>query len=153
MLSAQQEADAFLASFVEGWLPLETTANEASWVALMDVTEAHTIAQVAKNQVLSEYVGARPVIETVLRLLGRKDELSELTVRQLEKVRLRAAESPATISEVVRTRTLAEARQAASQDGYTFTLKRADQPEKNLSANDIDRILVYSSDLPERQDV
>jgi peptidyl-dipeptidase A len=151
--SAQQEADEFLRGFVEGWLPLETAANDASWTAVTDVTQAHTEAQVARNQALNEYVGAPRVIEAVKRLLARKGELDDLTVRQLDKVRLRAAEAPGTLPEVVRARTEAEARQSATQDGFVFTLKRPGQPDKTVSANDIDRVLVESRDLPERQDV
>ena len=36
----QQEADAFLARYVPGWLPLETAASEADWAASTDVSEA-----------------------------------------------------------------------------------------------------------------
>jgi peptidyl-dipeptidase A len=151
--AAQQEADAFLARYVEGWLPRETAANEASWVAVTDVTEAHTAAQVAKNQALNEYVGAPEVIRSVKSLLARKGELDDSTVRQLEKVRLRAAEAPGTLPEVVRARTEAEARQSAAQDGFVYTLRREGQPPRTVTANDIDRVLVESRDLPERQDV
>jgi peptidyl-dipeptidase A len=154
LASAQQEADAFLADYVKGWLPLETAANDAIWSSITDVTEAHTADQVAKGQALNEYVGSKGVINTVKRLLDRKSELNELTVRQLEKVRLRAAEAPATIPEVVKARTEAEAKQAAAQDSFVYTRKRKEgQGTDTLSANDIDRVLVESRDLPERQDV
>jgi peptidyl-dipeptidase A len=151
--SAQAEADAFLARYVEGWLPLETAGNEASWVASTDVSEAHTDAQVAKNQALSEFVGSRSVIDTTKRLLARKAELDDLTARQLEKVRLRAAEAPGTIPEVVKARIEAEARQSATQDGFVYQLRRDGNAPTTLSANDIDRLLIGSRDLPERQDV
>ncbi len=90
--SIQEEADAFLARFVAGWLPLQTAAEEANWAASTDVSEAHTDAQVARNLELNRYVGDPEVIDIVRRLLDHKDELNDLTVRQLEKVRLRAAE-------------------------------------------------------------
>jgi peptidyl-dipeptidase A len=151
--TAQEEADAFLARYVEGWLPKLTAANEASWVGMTDVSEAHTAAQVAKNQAVNEYVGDRKVIEEVRRLLARRAELDDRAARQLEKVRLQAAESPGTIPEVVRARTEAEARQSATQDGYVYSLARPEEPAQTLSANDIDRILVESRDLPYRQDV
>jgi peptidyl-dipeptidase A len=145
--TSQEEADAFFAGYVEGWLPKETAANEASWTALIDVTEAHTTDQVAKNQVLNEFVGSKDVINKVKKLLSsRKGELLDLTVRQLEKARLRAAEAPGTIPDVVKARTEAEAKQSAAQDGFTFRLRG-----KTVSANDIDRILLASRDLSERQ--
>src|SRR4051812_3781799 len=135
-------ADAFLAEFVRGWLPLSTAASEAAWVASTDVSEAHTADQIAKQQALNEFIGSPTVIETVRTLLSR-DELEEyykskrtvgagdmnaiskikLNRRQLEKVRLRSAESPGTIPDVVRARTEAEAKQSATQDGFMYTLE------------------------------
>ena len=70
--SLQDEADAFLARFVPGWLPLETAADEADWAASTDVSEAHTAAQVARNLELNRYVGATEVIDTVRRLLDTR---------------------------------------------------------------------------------
>ena len=148
--SIQQEADAFLARFVPGWLPLETAASEANWVAMTDVTEAHTTAQIARNLEVNRYVGAPEVIDTVRRLLAHKDALDDPTLRQLEKVRLRAAESPGTIPEIVKARAEAEAKQTAAQDGFTFRIRRGGS-ETPASANEIDRILVESRDLEERR--
>jgi peptidyl-dipeptidase A len=147
----QDEADAFIAGYVKGWLPLETAANEASWAASTDVTEAHTAAQVAANQKVNEFVGARGVIAKVKQLLDHRDKLDDLTVRQLEKIRLRAAEAPGTVPEVVKARTEGEAKQAAAQDGFVYVLKRDGQPDEHPSANDIDRVLVGSKDLDERR--
>ncbi len=146
----QEEADAFLARFVPGWLPLETAAAEANWVAMIDVSEAHTAAQVARNLEVNRYAGATEVIDTVRRLLAHKDELNDLTLRQLEKVRLRAAESPGTVPEIVKARAEAEAKQTAAQDGFAFRIRRGGS-ETPASANDIDRILVESRDLDERR--
>ncbi len=68
----QEEADAFLTRFIESWLPLQTAAEEANWIASTDVSEAHTAVQVARNIELNRYVGAPDVIETVRRLLKHK---------------------------------------------------------------------------------
>lgn len=146
----QQAADAFLARFVEGWLPRLTASDEADWAASTDVSEAHTAAKVAKSIELGQYVGSPEVIETVRRLLDQKAMLNDLTVRQLEKVRLHAAEAPGTVPEVVKARAEAEAKQTAAQDGFTFRIRR---PEgiRDASANEIDRILLQSRDLDERR--
>lgn len=148
--SIQREADAFLARYVPGWLPLETAASEADWAASTDVSEAHTATQITRKLELNRYVGAPEVIDTVRRLLGHKDALDDRTVRQLEKVRLRAAEAPGTVPEVVKARGEAEAKQAAAQDGFAFRIRRGDS-QTAVSANDIDRILVGSRDLDERR--
>ncbi|MDR3618448.1 MAG: M2 family metallopeptidase [Paludisphaera borealis] len=146
-----QEVDAFLARYVERWLPLDTKASEAAWAAATDVTEAHTTAQVAASQAVNEVVGAPEVIADVTRFLAQKDKLNDIQARQLEKIRLRAAEAPGTLPEVVKARTEAEARQSAAQDGFVFTVKKADGTVENPSANKIDQVLISSKDLDERK--
>jgi peptidyl-dipeptidase A len=141
----QSEADVFLAEFVRGWLPKETAASEAAWQALIDVSDEHTQAVVEKALDVDRFAGAEQVIATVRRLLTKKEELNELTVRQLEKVRLRAAESPALVPEVVTARAEAEAKQAAAQDGFVYT-----RDDKSYTANDLDRGLLTEHALPER---
>lgn len=147
----QEQAKALLAEYQTQWLPRETAAAEADWAALTDVTEAHTAAQVTARQALNVAVGSPKVIESTRGLLKQRDQLDDSTVRQLEKILLRAAESPGTVPEVVKARTEAEARQSADQDGFTYVLKRPGQSDQTLTANDIDRILVRSRDLNERK--
>lgn len=86
------------------------------------------------------------MIDTVRDLLNHKDVLPDEQGRQLEKIRLRAAEAPGTIPEVVKARAEAEAKQGATQDGFVFTLRRGDK-DSPASANDLDRILVESRKL------
>ncbi|WP_165249992.1 M2 family metallopeptidase [Paludisphaera soli] len=147
----QEEVDAFLNEHVARWLPLETKAGQAAWEASTDVSEAHTAAQVTANQAVNQVVGAPEVIEKVARFLGEKDRLTELQVRQLEKVRLRAAEAPGTLPDVVKARVQAEADQSARQDGFVYTLKKSDGSAENPSANRIDQVLLTSKDLEERK--
>jgi peptidyl-dipeptidase A len=149
--TVQEEADAFLKEYNAKWLPLETAANEAAWAAGTDVSEEHTAAQVKATLAVNRVVGAPEVIEKVKNLLGQGGKLDNLTVRQLEKVRLRAAEAPGTIPDVVEARAKAEAKQQATQDGFVFKIDRPGGPS-TLTANDIDRILVQSRKLEEREE-
>ncbi len=155
MPTPAEDAAAFLTSYVDGFLPLYTASTEASWSASTDVSEAHTAGQIDKGQAVNEYVGSPRVIEAVKTFLSpaNKAKLDDLTVRQLEKVRLRAAEAPGTIPEVVRARTEAEAKQSAVQDGFTYTLQHPGKPVEHPSANALDRALIESRDLGERQSV
>ncbi len=146
-------ASDFLRAYVGGFLPLYTASSEASWAASTDVSEAHTAEQIVRAQALNEFVGAPQVITTVKTLLDQRKDLSDLTIRQLEKVRLKAAEAPGTIPEVVKARTEAEAKQSATQDGFVYTLERPGKPAEHPSANDIDRALIGSRDLADRQAV
>jgi peptidyl-dipeptidase A len=142
----QARAEAFLREFVAGWLPRETAFNEAAWAAATDVCEDNTQRQVQANLVRSHFVGDPQVIATVKELLAHRDRLNDLTARQLDKIRLMAAEAPGTIPEVVTARAEAEARQSATQDGFIYELDG-----NRYSANQIDRILLESRDLAERQ--
>ncbi|WP_165224702.1 M2 family metallopeptidase [Aquisphaera insulae] len=146
----EEVAETFLEEYVRDVLPLMVASNEASWTASTDVSEAHSAAQASAMEKVYEKAGARRVIEETSRLLGQKDQLDDLTIRQLEKVRLAAAEAPGTLPDVVRARTQAEAKQAATQDGFTYTLKREGKPDEHPSANAIDRALINSRDLDER---
>ena len=146
-------AGAFLEDYVNGYLPLYKASSEAAWAASTDVSEAHTAEQIARGQALNEFVGSPKVIEALQKqFVGNKD-LGDLTARQVEKVRLKAAEAPGTIPEVVKARTEAEAKQSATQDGFVYTLERPGKPSEHPSANDIDRTLIGSRDLAERQAV
>ena len=143
-------AGAFLKDYVGGYLPLYTAASEASWAASTDVSEAHTAEQIARGQALNEFVGSPKVIEALQKQFVGNKNLGDLTARQVEKVRLRAAEAPGTIPGVVKARTEAEAKQSATQDGFVYTLDRPGKPAEHPSANDIDRALIGSRDLAER---
>lgn len=149
--SAQDAADAFLSRYVEGWLPLDTDASEAAWVAMTDVSPEHTERQVEATLAVSRFVGDPEVIRTARALLEQADALDDLTVRQLRKVVLRAAEAPGTIPEVVRERAEAEAEQSAIQDGFVYQLDDPRRPEEPITPNGIDRVLVESDDLDERR--
>lgn len=146
--SPEERAKAFLGAYESRWLPLEVAANEAMWAASTDVSDAHTAAQVQAMQALNEAVGAPEVIKAARELLAKKDQLNDLTIRQLDKILLRAAEAPGTIPEVVKARVEAEAKQAATQDAFVYKVPGSD---KTLSANDIDRILLTSRDLDGRK--
>jgi len=149
--AVKAQADAFLADYVKAWLPLDVKAMEAAWVASTDVSDAHTQARVEANQAVDRVVGAPEVITKVTALLEKKEMLDELRLRRLEKVRLRAAEAPGTLPEVVKARAEAEARQSATLDGFVFTVAKPDGTTENPSANDIDRVLRDSTDLKERE--
>ncbi|QDV39055.1 M2 family metallopeptidase [Tautonia plasticadhaerens] len=149
--SAQDAANAFLSRYVEGWLPLDTASSEAAWVAMTDVSPAHTEEQVEATLTVSRFVGDPEVIRTARALLEQADALDDPTVRQLRKVLLRAAEAPGTIPDVVRERAEAEANQSAIQDGFVYQLDDPQRPEEPITPNGIDRILVESDDLDERR--
>ena len=92
------------------------------------------------------------MIDKTKALLKNEKQLDDLTVRQLRKLLLAAAENPGTIPEVVARRVELETKQSAILDGYTFCLQpKGASCAKPITANDIDDVLKKSRDLNERQ--
>jgi peptidyl-dipeptidase A len=155
-LTAQErEARAFLDVATGLLQPLQTVANQAAWVAATDVTAEHTAARTVADKAVAAVAGSKLIIEKSRALLAKKAELEPMTVRQLEKLLRQAADSPATIPDVVAKRIEAEARQSAILDGYTFCLQAGTGGTcaHPTSANDIDDILHKSRNLKEREKV
>jgi peptidyl-dipeptidase A len=154
--SAQErEARTFLAIMTGTLQPLEAVANQAAWTAATDVTAEHTAARTAAEKALAAVCGSKLVIDRTKSFLASKPDLEPITVRQLDKLWLAAADSPATIPDVVAKRIEVEGRQSAILDGYTFCLRPG--PGKScarpISANEIDDILRKSRNLKEREAV
>ncbi|HET6148148.1 MAG TPA: M2 family metallopeptidase [Polyangia bacterium] len=153
--AAEKEAEAFLETITSLLIPVSTVAAEADWAAATDVTPEHTGLRTGADKALATLSGSTVIITRAKAFLARKKDLDEITVRQLEKLLLGAAENPGTIPEVVGKRVEAEARQSNILDGYTFCL----QPKPGAAggcavtgtANQIDDVLRKSRDLAERQ--
>ena len=151
--SFEREARAFLGTVTGLLQPLNTVANQAAWNAATDVSPDHTAARAAAEKAAAAATGSKLVIERTGAFLAKPSELSDLSLRQLRKLQLAAAENPGTIPEVVGQRIDAEARQSAVLDSYTFCLQplaggKCGHP---TSANEIDQILRASRVLAERE--
>jgi peptidyl-dipeptidase A len=149
----EREARAFLETVSGLVQPLHTVANQAAWAASTDVTAEHTAARTSAEKALASVAGSKLVIEKTRALLKQKSDLDPLSMRQLDKLLLAAADSPATIPEVVAKRIEAESRQSSILDGYTFCLQThaAGTCPRPTSANDIDDLLRKSRNLKERE--
>jgi len=149
---AQKEADAFLATVTGLIWPVSTSATLADWAAATDVTPEHVAQRTGADKALAALIGSTTVIEKTKELLKNEKQLDDLTVRQLRKLLLAAAENPGSIPEVVSKRVELEAKQSGILDGYTFCLQpKGSSCAKPTTANDIDDILKKSRDLNERQ--
>ena len=156
-MTLQEEAQAFLTATSAAYQGVYTVVQEASWKASTDVTPEHDGGRIAANQAMAAVTGSRATIAALRRFLARQSELDPLTVRQLQKLWLEAAEAPATLPEVVGRRVVAESRQSSTMDSFPFCLARGPDGAcvKPVTANEIDRILVSSAsaaDLPLRLD-
>jgi peptidyl-dipeptidase A len=149
----ERDARAFLETASGLIQPLQTVANRAAWTAATDVTAEHTAARITADKALASVGGSKLVIEKSQALLKQKTELDSLSIRQLDKLLLSAADAPATLPDVVERRLEAEARQSAILDSYTFCLQNGAKGAcvQPVSANDIDNLLRDSRNLKERE--
>lgn len=149
--SAQARADAFLELYNSLLVGVSSVSEECSWDAQTDVTPEHDGARIAAGRALAAFLGDRNIIETARELLTHEKELDPLTMRQVKKILLLAAGSPGTIPDVVKKRVEAESRQSSTLDSYEFCLeRRGEDCVKPVTANEIDRLLVSSTDPDER---
>ena len=144
--SLQERADHFLTLFNAGYQSLIAVRESASWDAAVDVTPAHDAAAEATSRSFAAFTGHATVIAEARALLARRAELDPVTVIQLQRVLLNAAEAPMTNPALARARIAAETAQDSTLNSFTFHL--GDQP---ISTNDLEQRLLTSTDLTERR--
>jgi peptidyl-dipeptidase A len=144
----QDRADRFLSLANAGYQSLTYVSQQATWAADTDVKPEHDAAAEAAGKAFAAFNGNRVLILEAKDLLGHRAELDPVTVRQLERVLLNAAEGPMTNPALTGARIQAETAQASTMNGFIWKLDG--QP---ISANRIDDILARSTDLAERQKV
>lgn len=150
--ASRNEVQEFLTMFNEVDQRLSTVANEAQWMAATDVNDQNTGARIGADLALASFRGNRYVISRTRNFLNLKATLGDLEFNQLDRILLRAAESPGTIPEIVSRRIEAEARLAATMDAFVFCLEpKADKCAKTVTPNDVDEVLVRSTNLTERR--
>src|SRR5215213_3912551 len=121
---------------------LYAVASDAEWKASTDVSEEHTGQRVGATQAKAVFEGSTYIIEKTKNYLKRRDQLDEMSVRQLETILYDAADYPGTIPDVVSARVAAEARQGAILDGFEFCYDRqGDKCAKVVTPNQLDDIL------------
>src|ERR1044072_4161932 len=104
----QERADRFLALVNSGYQALYRVNSEAQWRAVTDVTPEHDAAAEATGKAYAAFNGNPAIITEARDLLTHKNDLNELTVRQLNQLLLNAAEGPMTNTDLVGKRVAAE---------------------------------------------
>lgn len=100
----QDRADRLLALVNAAYQGLYQVQSEAQWAASTDVSPAHDAAAEAAGKAMAAFNGNLALITEAKALLGRRDALSPLALRQLERVLLNAAEGPMTNPKLVANR-------------------------------------------------
>lgn len=147
--SAPQE---FLGYYNDLDQSLGSVAAEAAWRAATESSERTNGERLGAEKTLAAFRGSRYVIENSRRFFASRTSLSELEFRQLDKILLRAAESPVTLAEAVSARLETESRLRTALDAGQYCLEfRGGNCLKNLPAAQLDAILETSMNLKERR--
>ena len=109
----QERADRFLDLLNAGYQALSRVQGEAQWDASTDVTPAHDAASEVAGRAYAAFNGNPAIINEAKDLLLHRAELNELTLRQLERALLNAAEGPMTNPKLTNDRVAAETAQAS----------------------------------------
>jgi len=140
----KMEAQAFLDAYGSEYQKLYYTSAQAEWRSNTHIVEGDTTNAYATrqaNEALAAFTGSAENIGQARRLLGERERLTPLLVRQLERVLYLAADNPQTVADLVKQRIRAETEQTEKLFGYEFRLG-----DKKVSTNDIDEILHTSTD-------
>jgi peptidyl-dipeptidase A len=122
--------------------------NKGEWALNTRIVEGDTVtsklAQDAQQQ-YANFVGSKENIETANKFLERKDDLTDLQVKQLKRVLFLAGSNPETAGEIVKKKIEADTKQVELLYGFDFKLDG-----KSISTNEMDALLITETDLSER---
>ncbi|MCJ8166255.1 M2 family metallopeptidase [Pontibacter sp. E15-1] len=146
----QEQAAAFLTQYSTTYQKLYTLSTEAEWASNIKIVEGDSTNAVATrkaNEALAAFTGSAENIQQARALLGQKDQLTDLQVKQLEAVLYAGANNPQTIPDVVKARIKAETEQTEKLYGFDYRIY-----QKSVSTNDIDNILRSERNVKKRLD-
>ncbi len=145
----QAEVQAALDAYSATYQHLATASSEAQWASNTHIVEGdETNAQRtrAADQALAAFTGSAENIEMARTYLESREELTDLQVRQLERILFLAGDNPQTVADVVKARIAAETAQTEALYGYAFTLAG-----QEITPNRIDEGLRSETDLAQRR--
>lgn len=147
-MTIQERADRFLELVNSGYQAISKVENEAQWRAVTDVKPEHDAAAEVAGKARAAFTGNPTLIREAKDLLKHKNSLKPITVRQLQRALLIAAEAPMTKPELAAARIEAEVKQASLMNSFEFKLKG-----KPITPNEIDNFLQTNINLEARLDV
>jgi len=147
-MDIQERADKFLELVNAGYQALSRVENEAQWKAVTDVKPEHDAAAETAGKARAAFMGNPSIIREARELLKYKEKLKPVTVRQLERTILIAAEAPMTNPELAAARIEAEVKQSSLMNSFEFKLNG-----KPITPNEIDNFLQTNMNLQARLEV
>lgn len=147
-MTPQERASEFLGLVNATWQAVYRVESQAQWLAATDVSPVHDAAAETAGKSRAAFAGNPKIIEEARELLKDRNLLNPITVLELERVLLNAAEAPMTNPELAAERIAAETRQASILNSFVFKLDG-----KPITANEIDNCLNTVTNLSERRAV
>lgn len=144
----QQEVKSYLDNYNKEFQKYAYEWNKGEWALNTHIVEGDTItsksAEAAQEQ-YAKFTGSKENIEKATEYLEHKDILTELQIKQLERVLYLAASNPQTVSELVKEKIIASTKQIELLFGFDFKLDG-----KSITPNEIDKLLKTENKLSER---
>jgi peptidyl-dipeptidase A len=147
----RSEVDAFLSGYEAEMQRVYYDWSRADWESNTRIVEGDTTNAArtrAAREAYLRFAGSLENVDTIRSYLSRRGKLTDLQVRQLEKMLALAAEGPMAVREIVERRVAAETEQVERLYGFEFKVGR-----RPVTPNEIDDLLRTSNALGERQAV
>jgi len=144
----QKEVQSYLDNYNKEYQKYSYEWNKGEWALNTHIVEGDTVtvkkAQEAQEQ-YAKFTGSKENIEKATEYLKQKEELTDLQIRQLNRILYLAASNPQTVSELVKEKIIASTTQTELLFGYDFKLDG-----KSITPNEIDEMLIDEMSLPQR---
>jgi peptidyl-dipeptidase A len=144
----QQKVQAYLDEYNKEFQKYLYEWNKGEWALNTRIVEGDTVtsklAQDAQQQ-YANFVGSKENIETATKFLESNDDLTDLQVKQLNRILFLAGSNPETAGDIVKQKIEADTKQVELLYGFDFKLDG-----KSISTNDIDAHLVNETGLKRR---
>jgi len=144
----QKEVQSYLDSYNKEYQKFAYEYNKGDWALNTHIVEGDTVTSKNATEAQEQYAkftGSKENIEKVTDYLKQKDKLTELQVKQLNRILYLAANNPQTVSELVKEKIASSTNQTKLLFGFDFKLDG-----KSITPNEIDEILVNEKNLNQR---
>jgi peptidyl-dipeptidase A len=142
------KAQKFIDRYTEQYVRLYTNSQHAQWILNVEIRpgdSSNTVAAHKTDKAMAAFTGSKENIENARKYLSQKEQLTDIQVKQLERILYFAANNPQTVANLVKQRIRAENEQTHKLYGYQYILAG-----KKVRTNDLDDVLKKETDVNKR---
>ena len=144
----RQEVQTYLDGYNQKYQELYKVSSEGQWLVQTHIVEGDTMNAYKSglaDQAMAKFTGSKENIDKAAAYIKWEKDLTDLQLKQLHKILFLAAGNPESVESVVKDLIKSGTAQTEKMYGYQFTIDG-----KEVTPNDINRILASSKDLAER---